>query len=174
MTGENNIAISVLKDIATYKDYNHVSQCINDEEDMIFIEGVIDEQSIMRDGLSDISIADWKKDQVNKVFDMDGKKTCDVSESNENETDICDVALGCKKRGVMPYWLTKAVAFSYLNISVSFTQDGLKKKIRDDNNILALEPEIVQLIVDRYFEAKDSSSDSISELNSYVMLLKKS
>lgn len=78
------------------------------------------------------------------------------------DSALADTIVLCKKKGIMPYWLTKAAAYLFLypvglspemqDIQNRIKSYGVKAVIKEQFR-WRLEPEMLQLIADRYSDA---------------------
>jgi C_GCAxxG_C_C family probable redox protein len=173
MDNAEKIIDSTIKEISKQRGFIKLSECISDNQASIFIVGLIDEISALAE-----NTLDYENDHLKKKLMITVKNSADINADAIKvdasvKDDIYKAALACKKAGVMPYWLTKAIAFSFLNLGEKIEKDDLKKRIIEECDFLNMEPEIVQLIVDRYFEAHENPDRALSEEKDYIDLFKK-
>ncbi|HIS02368.1 MAG TPA: C-GCAxxG-C-C family protein [Candidatus Pullichristensenella avicola] len=95
---------------------------------------------------------------------------------------LAGAALLCKQMGVMPYWLTKAIAYALLYRNPA---DAASKTVVDRVSEVGAkraavefcgfekEPELAQLVSDRYMEAVDDPAGALHENRALVKLYQK-
>lgn len=95
---------------------------------------------------------------------------------------LAGAALLCKQMGVMPYWLTKAIAYTLFYFNA---EDVASKVVTDCVKTLGVkqaviklcgfekEPELTQLVCDRYAEAVNDPARAMNENRALVKLYQK-
>ncbi len=162
------------------KNYNYVYECTQDEDIMTFARGAMEEVGIALKkafGFSDYEINKWN-DEVFKnmsnpyLKDKLTRVGGDPVRKLKSGDRLAGAAVLCKRSGNIPFWITKAIAYAFMydvyedassqQIQRYIKHYGVKEAIRKYCGF-EKEPELVQLVADRFIESYVDPAAHISE-----------
>jgi mannitol-1-phosphate 5-dehydrogenase len=167
-----------------HKGYEFVSECTEDREIQYLVEQVLDEVSegLQREfGFSKEDMTEWNKDVLKNMKNPILKDRLErvggdpIRKLRKNDR-LIGPALMCRRNGIMPYYLSKAIAYAFLfnnpndQSSVEIQKFVEKFSIRDAiRKYCGLEQEIdlIYLISEHYQKAieKNKREENIAKVN---------
>ena len=152
-----------------HKGYHDVFECTQDREIMEFADGTLEEISRSLQityGFEQAEMDQWnqecKQNMMNPLLkDKLLRVGADPIRKLTAGDRLSGPALLCKRSGIMPYWITKCIAYAFaysdnddpssITIQHSLKKNGIKECAINFCGYQK-EPELVQLIADRFYE----------------------
>jgi len=162
------------------KGYVFVEECCKDTEIQQCAIGALEEIGAALKkiyGFADVEMNEWNanvlKNMANPILkDKVDRIGADVMRKLARHDRLTGPAVLCKDNGVMPYYLTKAIGYAFMFDPSQNKNDAIVKEFAEYYGVkkaaekycgLEKEPELLQLISDRYEEAKTGDAQD-SEL----------
>lgn len=164
-----NMLHALLAYTGKYKKYEYVYECFQDDEIMGLVYGSLNEVSIALQRAYDFAereMNSWISECINNMMNplLKDKLTragADPIRKLEAGDRLAGPALMCKQEGVFPYWITKTIAYAFLyesaedkptqSLEVHLKEYGIKASVLEFCKFYK-EPELVQLVADRFAE----------------------
>lgn len=172
------------------KNYKTVYECTLDHEIMAIADGALEEVNKALQvyyGFSESEMKEWisecRKNMMNPLLnDQLSRVGSDPIRKLKPGDRLSGPALLAKKTGVMPYWLTKVIAYAFLYVDDSDEKSKELSKyvkthgIKDASSYfcgLGKEPELQQLIFDRFQEILLHENNGFAHNETEIELYKK-
>ena len=173
----------------SFKGYEYVYECTNDEDIMYIVEGALAEAGAALQkmhGFTSEEMEKWNKECIKNMKnpllkDKLKRVGSDPVRRLKAGDRLSGPALMCKHAGVMPYFITKAIAYAFLyddkedvsavKLNMSLKQLGIKAAVEKYCGF-EKQPELAQLVTDRFNEAVSDPSAALKEDEKTVALYK--
>lgn len=170
-----NMVHALYSYIGITKGYEYVYECTRDEQVNQIAKYALDEigQGLIKEfGFSEEDMAKWNlrvlQNMANPILkDKLVRVGGDPIRKLKRNDRLTGAALLCRKNGVMPYFLSMAIAYGYmfsnpedqasLTINKTIKKYGLKRAVIEFSQLVQ-EPDMVQTIFNHYKKALDGTS----------------
>ncbi len=173
----------------SFKGYEYVYECTNDEDIMHIVNGALSEvaKALQKmHGFSPEEMGKWNEECINNMKnpllkDKLKRVGSDPVRRLIAGDRLAGPALMCKHAGVMPYFITKAIAYAFLykdsedasavELNMSLKRLGIKAAAMQYCGFKT-QPELAQLVTDRFEEAVSDPKAALKEDEATVTLYK--
>lgn len=185
-----NMVHALFAYMGSFKGLNSVYDCMNDEELTEIAREALGEIGAAlqkKYGFDPAEMAQWNENCLENMKnpylnDRLARVGMDPVRKLKRGDRLTGAALLCKQAGIMPYWITKTIAYAFLyrqeedeasqTLNAYVRENGIRDSVIHFCG-LEKEAEIVQLICDRYHEALENGEDSMIGNREIAKLYKK-